>query len=222
MQDESRRLDRGQYVAHVDLGVHAHEGGRGARARAASEVRRHPILERVVLRRRELVEVHPLGPVALELLDLSVPVLGLGCPRIVRAPEPLREDAVEDECGRSLRVGRREEHAHQTALGEAEDGRAFTVDRVEHGSHVVHPLLERRQAIRRNGVGETGAALVEQDQPGEAREALEDVGVRRLVPHQVDVRDPARYVDQVERPFAHDLVGDVQVATLRVASLRTS
>jgi hypothetical protein len=39
---------------------------------------------------------------------------------------------------------------------------------VEHRAHVLHPLLERRDA--RYGVREAGAALVEHDQPRERRQ----------------------------------------------------
>ena len=44
--------------------------------------------------------------------------------------------------------------------------------------------------------------------------------MRGFLPHQLDVRDPARDVDEVERALADDLVGDVHVTASRVARLR--
>ncbi len=42
--------------------------------------------------------------------------------------------------------------------------------RVHDRAHVVHALLERRQPVERHGIGESGAALVEQDEAGEGGE----------------------------------------------------
>jgi len=89
-------------------------------------------------------------------------------------------------------------------------------DRLEHGSDVVHPLLESRELVVGHTVGESRAALVEEDETREGGEALEEVRHRRLLPHQLDVRDPAGHVDEVARPLARHLVGDVEVAASRV------
>ena len=143
MHDERRRLDGRQDVAHVELRVHPHQRGRRAGACAATEVHRQTLLEGLVLAGHELVEVHPLRPVALQVRDLPCAVVRLRRPGVIGAPAALREHAEEQQRRRSLRVGRCEENAHQAALGEAEDRRLPASNCIQHGSNVVHPLLER-------------------------------------------------------------------------------
>jgi hypothetical protein len=115
---------------------------------------------------------------------------------------------------------RREEDAHASSFGVTEERRAFRSDRVQHCSHVVYPFLERRELLVRHAVGEAGAAFVEEDEPREGGEPLEEVRHGRVVPHELDVRDPTGHVDEVARSLADDLVGNVHVAALRVAGLR--
>jgi hypothetical protein len=86
---------------------------------------------------------------------------------------------------------------------------------VEHGAHVVHALLERRQ-LAAHAVGEARPSLVEQDQPREGREALVEAGERAHLPGEVEVREAAGAEEQVGRPVADHLVRDVDVAGLRV------
>ena len=76
--------------------------------------------------------------------------------------------------------------------------------------------LEARQVPR--PVGETGAALVEQDEAGEVGEPLAEVDEDRLLPGPDQV-DHERHEDQIDGPLAHDLVGDAHVAAARVADL---
>jgi hypothetical protein len=45
-------------------------------------------------------------------------------------------------------------------------------------------------------------------------------GLAWLLPDHLDVRDPARPIDEVERALADHLIGDVDVAASRIASLR--
>ena len=55
-----------------------------------------------------------------------------------------------------------------------------------------------------------------------ARGPLEEAGAGRLLPRHLDVGDPSRDVDQVERSLADDLIGDVDVAALGVPGPRSS
>src|SRR5262249_48714601 len=121
-----------------------------------------------------------------------------------------------DQRGRPLGVRRGEENAHVSTLGVAEQRGTLRTDRLEHGADVVHALLEGRQLVVGDAVGESCAALVEEDEAREGGEALEEVRHRRLLPHQLDVRDPARNVDEVARPLARHLIGDVEIAAPRV------
>jgi hypothetical protein len=81
-------------------------------------------------------------------------------------------------------------------------------DGVHDRANVVHPLLERGQTVGRDGVGEPGPPLVEQDEPGERPEPLEEPGEPRLLPHEFDVGDEPGDVDEVEGSIADDLVRD--------------
>ena len=97
--------------------------------------------------------------------------------------------AVDDHRGRALGIRSREEDAHRSALGVAEERRPLDPLGVQDGAHVVHPGLEVGQATR--PVRKAGAALVETDERREGREALEEVGRARLVPVQLEVGDEA-------------------------------
>ena len=83
-------------------------------------------------------------------------------------------------CG-AFRVGRREEHRHRPAFGDADQRRALRAGGVHHGPHVVHPLLERADP---RALGEAHAALVEQDQPRERRQLLAEAPVAGVLPEQ--------------------------------------
>ena len=76
------------------------------------------------------------------------------------------------------------------------------------------------EVLDRDAVGESRPALVEQDQPRERGEPGEEPRVLRHLPAHLDVRDPAGHPDEVERPLADDLVGDVGVAAPDVAGRR--
>jgi hypothetical protein len=87
---------------------------------------------------------------------------------------------------------------------------------------IFHPFFERRQGIARHAVGKPGAALIEQDQPGEARQPLEEAGDRRFFPIlHLEVRYPPGYHHKIARAIADNLIGDVDVADLRVLRLRS-
>ena len=66
-------------------------------------------------------------------------------------------------------------------------------------------------------VREAHAALVEQDQPGEAGKPLHETAVARQLPVRLQVREPAHDEDQVDVALAQHLVGDVDVVGARVA-----
>ena len=93
-------------------------------------------------------------------------------PRIVRVAHAAGVAADRHERFGLLRVGRREQRAERSALGHADQHRARRSRRFHHRPHVVQPLFERRQLADRHGIGQAGAALVEQDQPPERREAV--------------------------------------------------
>src|SRR6266550_4318210 len=219
-EDERRDANGRKDETRVDLRVHPQECGRCSRARAPPQAGRVPLDQSRILVRRVVREVEAGAPVAFDLRDRLEPLLERRCPRIVNRLNALGECSDEDKRTRALRIRRSEEDGHAAAFRVPEQCGVLRPDCVEDGAHVVHPLLERRQPVGRNPVGHPCPALVEEDQSGERRQALEKARRLRLFPQELDVRDPAGDVDEVERPVADDLVGDVDIATLRVSGLR--
>ena len=219
MQHERGHPDGREHVAHVDLEVHHVELAEGPRACALSHAERevldllvHPFAVEVRARQLDRApEALVLRVVALRLLARH-PVREAG-----RAREP-RQRPVDDERPAALGVGGREEDAHRPALGGADHGRGRGAGRVHDRAHVVHAGLEVGDAG--HAVGQSGAALVEQDQAGEGSEPAEERRLPLVRPDELDVRDRAGNPDQVEGPVAQHLVGDRDLAALRVARLR--
>jgi hypothetical protein len=64
------------------------------------------------------------------------------------------------------------------------------------------------------------ASLVEDDQPRERGEPLEEVRESGQLPDVGQMRDPSEHENDVDPTVAHDLVGDVDLAAARVPSPR--
>ena len=138
---------------------------------------------------------------------------------IVGGGEPAGGRRAEDQRGDLLRVGRGEQDAHRRAFRVAEQHGLRRPGGAHHGAHVSHALLERQVAYR--AVRQAGVALVEQDQPAERRQALEEPGRVRALPQQVEVTHQAGDEQDVPVALAENLVGDVHaVVGQRVAGLR--
>jgi hypothetical protein len=130
-----------------------------------------------------------------------------------------RKCAVEDEGSGPLGVGRSEERAQRSAFRDSQQRGSLRSDGIHHSPNVVHPLLQDRDLGRGHPVGQPGSALVEDDQPGERSQPTPEGGLRGVVPGQLDVGDPAGNEDEVDRPLADDLVGDVDLAALGISGL---
>ena len=224
MQDQRRHPDRGQDRPDVDLGVHPREGERGLRARALDEVRGPEPHEPLVVGGARSADraAHRTAPALLDLPERGGQILGGLAPRVVGGSLPARVAAVHDERRCSLRVGGGEQRAHRAALRDAEQRRPLGVDRVQHRSDVVHPLLEGGQLPLGNPIGKTRASLVEQDQTGEGREPRQEPRVGRFLPVQFDVREPAGHVHEIARTGPDHLIGDVRITAPGVPRLRSS
>ena len=135
-------------------------------------------------------------------------------PRIVVVGRGARHAAVADERLRAVRIRGREQDAHRDALRDPEQRRPLRARGVHHGTYVVHALLERRRL--RHRIRQSRAPPVEVDHPGERREAVEEPRRRLVLPDQLDVREIPVDQDQIEVALAEHLVGDVEVAALRV------
>src|SRR5207253_7793007 len=98
----------------------------------------------------------------------------------------------------------------------------FRADGLHHGPEVVRQILEWRKVLRREAVGQPGAAPVDEDQPRERRELLEEAGIRKELPLPEEVRRVAGEIEQVDRTVADDLVRDIDaLGRLRVPGLRS-
>ena len=149
--------------------------------------------------------------------DLTLVRLLRLAPGVVGRPHPARIGAADDERRGALRVGRGEENAHRRPLGEPVEGSTARGDCVHDRPNVVHARLQRRGSA--DAVGHARAALVEPNQPAEGGQFLEKGREARHGPVELEVRDVARDEHEVERPLAGDLVGDVDVAALRVLNV---
>ena len=103
---------------------------------------------------------------------------------------------------------------------ESDEQRPLASHGVQHRAEVVDPLLDRRQAVPAHAVGETRAAVVEADHPAEPAEPLGEGhhdGQPVVLLELGDERPDQHEVDAAAR--AEHLVGDVDVAVLRVADV---
>ena len=66
------------------------------------------------------------------------------------------------------------------------------------------------------GIRQSRAPPVEVDDPGKRRQAVEEPRRRFVLPDQLDMREVPVDKDEVEVALAEHLVGDVEVAALRI------
>jgi hypothetical protein len=127
----------------------------------------------------------------------SAECLGGVAVRSVIVAQVAGKGTVEHQGARALRIGRREEHAHRSALGDAEEGGALRAGGVHHRPHVVHPFLQPGKLG--DPIRQACAAAVEEDQAREGRQPAEERGEGRVLPRLLDVRHPSRHQHQIER-----------------------
>ena len=160
-----------------------------------------------------------LAPVPLDEIDQFLELL-VGIPiRIVGSSIALATAPIEHQSECALGIRRGEQQAHRSAFGNRVERRPNGADRVDHRTNIVHPLLKGRRAARRNRIRDR-AALVEQDDPTERRKALIERRVDRIFPEQLQVADPPRDGDEIERSVPENLKRDVcPVAGDRILNL---
>ena len=103
-----------------------------------------------------------------------------------------------------------EEHRERAAFRLAHHRGTLAADGVQNRSDVVHPLLERRRPG--HAVGHAHPALVEEDQARELGHSLAVAPELRQLPADLEVRERALGVDEIDGPVPDDAVGDVHVA----------
>ena len=216
VDNQRRDLDGGQDVADVDQVVHPQEVRSVARAGAelrkqappASYLRVRELARGVVLHSRAGAPGVPnRGHLLLEL------VFG-DSPRVVGSPQSGRVAAVDDQPRGPLGICGGEKGRHHAALRDAKQRRPLRAHRIQHRANVVHTLLKARRRV--HAVRHSAASLVEQDEPRKRGEAVQKRSHRRQLPDVGQVRDPAQHEHEIYGAVAHDLIGDVDVATASV------
>ncbi len=86
----------------------------------------------------------------------------------------------QDECSDQVRMGGREHRRQAAALEKVSQHRLLGADCVDHGLDVIDLLLQRRRPG--DAVGHPAPAPLEQDQPRERREPLEEAAQRTAAP----------------------------------------
>jgi hypothetical protein len=206
----------------VDGAVHECQRVRGSGTRAHAEVCRPPRPKPLIVEhaRSAGFDTNWTTPVLVDALQESF-VLLRGRPEwIILCPQAPGVSSEHHEGVSSLRIRRREQDAHRTSLGDAQERRALRSGGVQHSANVVHPLLQGRKGVDRDPIRQACAALVEQDQPGKGRQTPQKAGKRRLLPRPLKIRDPALNKHQGERSFSEHLVRDVSVPTSGVLHVR--
>lgn len=161
--------------------------------------------------RRDQVRVEPAGaPPAQHPVEVPAALAGHG-----GAHHP---GAVEDQALHPLGVRGGEHGAERAALGGPQDRGPLDAGGVHHGAQVVGPGLERQRLLGADAVGEAHPPLVEQGDPGEATQVLEEPSDRGVLPLDLDVGGEAGDQHDVGA-LAEGLVGDRRAVGLGVAGL---
>jgi hypothetical protein len=220
--DERRNANQREDTAHVEIRVHPPEGAECARA-GAEKVEAGQT--RDVLRRRGrhrwaqplLFQPFAIAPVANDLLTAPLVVGARFEPLQLRAANEARQRMEQNEAGRSLRIGGREERPECATVVMTDEHGLLGVHGVHDRADVVHAGLEGREA--EVAVGHAGSALVDADHTPERSEPAKEPGQVCGLPGDLDMLDEARNPDQIAGPLAQHLVGDVDLAAARVPGL---
>jgi hypothetical protein len=220
MKHQCRDADARQDVAHVDafhnLDQRPHHPGAGRgplihTGSSALEAARSAWCEEVDRPARSPVGNHVVEAIPAGLPAL--PLLGIG------VLQPPREGAVEDQRGDPLGRARGQQRTGRPALGKAHHNCPLAAGGVEHEADVLHALLQRGYVGDRVRAARSG--LVVGDYTGDRSQPAEKARVPRIRPLEVEVRDEAGRVKQVDRARAPDLISDADsIRTSHVAGVR--
>jgi hypothetical protein len=116
-------------------------------------------------------------------------------------------------------VHRGEDEPHQASAQGRDQRRPVATGRIHDRADIVDPGLDRRQGLDRHRVGHADATLVERDEPPDLREPSPQLRDRRHVPLGFLMTHPLVRQDEIDRPLAEDLVGEVQAVDAGVVRL---
>jgi hypothetical protein len=114
----------------------------------------------------------------------------------------IREALEHDKRGGAGRMCRREQRRWRERAGAREDDRFATPEIVKHRGDAVGPLLQGRHRARRDGIGRTGARLVEEDEQTERCHRLDPTLDVPQLRKDLTVCEPGRREHEVARAFA--------------------
>jgi hypothetical protein len=117
-------------------------------------------------------------------------------------------------------VGSGEHRCHEAPGHARDDGCPLGTDGVHHSPQVVHPFLDRREGGGGNGVRESNAPLVEEDDASERGETVVEPREGSDVAFHLDVAEPLRNDDEIDRPGPERAVSDVSITAPRVTDPR--
>ena len=151
---------------YVDLAVHLRQGTDSSRTGTQPEVARPVRPEAFVIDPAWGPHVEPdrPAPAFRDLIEECLQRVAGVAPRIVACDEAACVAAEQDDRGRADRIRRPEQHAHRSALRDAEQRRPFRADGIADREHVAHAYFERRQGGHGDTVGHAGSTLVEEDE----------------------------------------------------------
>jgi hypothetical protein len=197
VQDQVGTRKMGQDRSDVDLCVHSHEREHGSRTRTQAEVAGPGLAESRVARsaRRPNLYANRATPIASDFFHERGLPLRRRTPSVVAGPQTPRVPADQDQRRRSLRVRPGEQDTQGRSFRDAQERRPFRAHGITHRAQIIHAGLESRELVLRDPIREPGAALVEEDQPGERCKPLKETSQRRLFPRRLQVGDPSRDPD---------------------------
>jgi ATP-dependent DNA helicase RecQ len=169
--------DRRKRVAHVDVPDHCKHAEERARidGQALEPPEQLPRVTRSGPRRQVPLNAVPLPPpVYRDVVQGLVHLFGGLATRVVGGREPPGGGGPQDQPADPLRVSSREQDAHRRAFGVAEQHGTLRPGRAHDGTDIGHAFAERK--ISHGTVRQPGVALVEEDEPAEHRQSLEEAG----------------------------------------------
>jgi hypothetical protein len=111
-----------------------------------------------------------------------------------------------------MRTGK--DYREWATLRNAEQGGALGSRRVHDRANVIHSL--RKGGRFPDWIRKAGASLIEDDEPTEGCQPVQELRQVRFFPRHIEMRHEAMNQHQIERPLTKDLVGDAQPPALRV------
>ena len=135
-------------------------------------------------------------------------------PLITRPADHARRRRDQHERVNKVRVRRRKQHRQGAALGKRNQRRPFRARGLEHRTNIIDLLLQRRGPC--DPAGHARATSIELDQPRKRREPREKARRGRQFPVELNVREPPRDDQHIERPLTAHLIGDLQITTTRI------